>query len=107
MKMTGNYGHLSGEQDEVKWHVGPDFSIPYGSAERGQSSMYEEQPALFGQNQLRDHMGPVYAVPHYPWQQGDSYGAGGGQWHPHGQHSQMPMPCCTHCGYSPWQSFWY
>ncbi|WP_156484827.1 hypothetical protein [Bhargavaea cecembensis] len=145
--MTSNYGQWLGEYDDVKWHVGPDNSIPYesGRFERGQSSMYEEQPGLFGENQLRDHMGPVYAVPpfpqhgpgseesgwqqqwsdehpalynqghmgpvyavpHFPWQQGDSYGAGSGQGHQYGHYPQMPMPCCSHCGYSPWQGFQY
>ncbi len=105
--MTGIHGEWSGEQDEVKWHVGPDFSIPYASEERGQSSMYGEHPALFAQDQFTADGGPVYAVPSFPWQQGDSYGAGGGQWQPFGHYPQMPMPCCSHCGYSPWQGFRY
>ncbi|EMR06586.1 hypothetical protein C772_01481 [Bhargavaea cecembensis DSE10] len=109
--MTGNYGQWSAEQDDVKWHVGPDLSIPYmdGPFEHDQDSMYEEQPALFVQDQFMDNMGPVYAVPSFSWQQGDSYGAGGGQWQPYGQYPQMPMPCCMRCGYSPWmeQGFWY
>lgn len=109
MKMTGNYGQMQGDHSEVPWHVGPDFSIPYGSAEHGQSSMYDEHPALFGQDQFMDNMGTVYATPSFPWHQGDSYGAGGGQWQPYGQYPQMPMPCCMRCGYSPWmgQGFGY
>lgn len=105
--MTGNYGQMHGDHSEVPWHVGPDFSIPYGSAEHGQSSMYEH-PALFGQDQFRDNMGPVYAVPSFPWQQGGGHGAGGGQWPPYGHYPQMPMqmpmqmPGCMRCGYSPW-----
>lgn len=103
MKMIGNRGQWSGESSEVKWHVGPDFSIPYAdeSLDYGPESVDDGHPALFGQEPFRDHMGPVYAVPSFPWQQGNGLGAGGGQWQPYGQYPQMMMPCCMHCG-SPW-----
>lgn len=45
--------------------VGPDFSIPYYSADSF-NNQHSPEPALYGEDQFKNGFGPVYATPTYP-----------------------------------------